>query len=108
MKPQVDSQAVEVLKFMAKNVQGRPMLHGLLMSDIHRWNSIPDKEKKAVLARDVRRFSVACPHLAKKDRIIQAIEALEVVAVTDTAANKSPSSQLPPIQVSAPQMSAVA
>jgi hypothetical protein len=76
---QIDSQAVEVLKFMARNVQGRPMLYGLLMSDIHRWSNIPVGQKKSVFARDVRRFSVACPHLANKDRILHALEALDHV-----------------------------
>jgi hypothetical protein len=71
---------------MARNVQGRPMLHGLLMSDIHRWTNIPDPEKKNVFARDVRRFSAACPHLANKDRILNALEALDIVSASPTRA----------------------
>lgn len=67
---------MDVLRFMARNVQGRPMLHELLVSDIHRWGELGDAEKRRTFERDVRRFSVACPHLAGKDRIKHALEAL--------------------------------
>jgi hypothetical protein len=73
---QIDSQAIEVLKFMARNVQTRPLLHSLLMSDIERWARLPAQEKPRVFDRDVRRFAVACPTLAQKDRVRDAAEGL--------------------------------
>ncbi|HWD38432.1 MAG TPA: hypothetical protein VG944_06260, partial [Fimbriimonas sp.] len=59
ISPQIDSQAIEVLQFMARNVQGRPMIYGLLVSDIERWREIPAVEKPRVFERDVRRFAAA-------------------------------------------------
>lgn len=73
---QVDAQAVEVLRFMARNVQTRPLLHALLVSDIEGWHELPALEKPRVFERDVRRFAVACPTLAQKDRVRHAVESL--------------------------------
>jgi hypothetical protein len=91
LDPQVTAQAEEVLNFMAKNVQGRPMLHGLLMSDVYRWASIPDAEKPTVFARDVRRFAVACPHLVTKDRIRHSLEALGILEAIVFRSHPAPS-----------------
>jgi hypothetical protein len=76
--PQVDAQAVDVLRFMARNVQRRPLLHALLTSDIEHWREISPADKPRVFERDVRRFSVACPTLAQKDRVRHAAEGLRL------------------------------
>ena len=75
---QLDAQAIEVLRFMARNVQTRPLLHALLITDIERWNELPMQEKPKVFERDVRRFAVACPTLALKDRVRHAAEGLRM------------------------------
>ncbi len=78
---QADAQAVDVLNFMARNVQSRPLLHALLVSDIEHWAELSTAEKPRVFERDVRRFSVACPTLAQKDRIRHAAENLRRAAL---------------------------
>jgi len=78
---QIDAQAMDVLRFMARNVQSRPLLHSLLVSDIERWGQLPAEEKPRVFERDVRRFAVACPTLAQKDRVRHAAEGLRQVAM---------------------------
>jgi hypothetical protein len=77
---QLDTQAIEVLRFMARNVQTRPLLHALLISDIERWHELAPIEKPRVFDRDVRRFAVACPTLAQKDRVRDAAEGLRTAA----------------------------
>ena len=79
--PQVDAQAVDVLRFMARKVQARPLLHALLMSDIEHWGRISAAEKPRVFERDVRRFSVACPTLARKNKILHTAEGLRLAVL---------------------------
>jgi hypothetical protein len=78
---QIDEFALDVLKFMARHVQSRPLLHELLTSDIDHWNEIAITDKPKVFERDVRRFAAACPTLAQKDRIKHASEGLHRMAL---------------------------
>ncbi len=80
MNRQIESQALEVLDFVQRNVQSRRMIHDLVCADIARWSDVAPDEKVNILERNVRRFRTVCPTLAQKDRVRQAVQALRGAA----------------------------
>lgn len=76
-----DEQVLDVLKFMAAHTVGRPLIHGEITSTYERWASLEPSEKERYWSRCRRRFAVAQPTLALKDRIRDADECVHLVAV---------------------------
>jgi hypothetical protein len=68
--------AFDVLKFMRRNVQNFSMLTDMLDADMERWYTMSPDEQRLVFDRQRRRFEMACPGLAKKDRVQHAAESL--------------------------------
>jgi hypothetical protein len=68
--------AFDVLVFMRRNVGHFAMLADMLDTDLERWYSLSPDEQRRVFVRQRRRFEMACPGLAAKDRVRHAAESL--------------------------------
>ena len=73
---QSDDQAVEVLEYMASQVNGALALK--IGRDLERWSLMRPDEKLAVFRRHRLMCQQAAPHLRTKDRINHAEEALRL------------------------------
>ena len=76
----LDEQVLDVLKFMAANTVGRPLIHGEIASTYERWDSLEPQDKERHWSRCRRRFAAAQPTLAMKDRIRHADECVHLAA----------------------------
>jgi hypothetical protein len=62
MEP-IDKDELAQMRELANRVKGRPLLYGLVMSDIYRWEDMAPKEQEIALRRTVRRASIVEPQL---------------------------------------------
>lgn len=80
MEPQIDAQALDVLRFMQRNGANRALFYDLVSQDIERWREMDASSKLQAFNRNARRFAALCPTLAQKDRVKHAAEALRFAA----------------------------
>ena len=74
----VEEQALETLEYLATQVMNRPMLYGLIQSDVERWSGYSVDEKKVAVTRSIRRVGGVCPWVRTKQRVIEVMAAMSV------------------------------
>ena len=65
----VEEQALLNMRYLASQVVSRPMLYGLVMSDVNKWSEMSADERKQALKRAIRRVGAACPWVRTKPRL---------------------------------------
>lgn len=51
------------LRDMAAGIKHRPLLYGLVMADVYRWNEMSEADQAKALKRTIRRVSLVEPQL---------------------------------------------
>ncbi|MEZ0327536.1 MAG: hypothetical protein ACAH95_16680 [Fimbriimonas sp.] len=72
----VDEQALSTLKYLASQVATRPLMYGLVQSDVNRWDEYDLEERHRALKRAVRRVGSVCPWVRSKPRVMDTLRDL--------------------------------
>lgn len=62
-------QALEALRYLAKECAARPLIHDLVSRDVARWEWLTEMERRLALERAVRRVGALCPWTTSKRRV---------------------------------------
>jgi hypothetical protein len=72
----VDELGLSTLKYLASQVMGRPLMYGLVQTEVHRWQEYTPDERRQAMQRAVRRVGSVCPWVRTKPRVIETMQML--------------------------------
>ncbi len=64
LMPSPVEAGLDELAALAASCAHRPLVHALVLADLHRWHRLTPAERRAVLARARRRVDAVVPHPA--------------------------------------------